>query len=394
MPLGINTNPGSLDDGWGTPPPAVLSDGTIVQLYKDGEALLAAFNAIKRATHRVCLEVYIFADDETGRAFASLLAEKARSGVDVYVIYDDFGSLESDRSLFRRMREAGVNLAKFHPLRPWQCRFGWRPYSRNHRKLLVIDHDICGLGGLNIAGEYAGRWVVPSEGRANDPWRDTAIGIRGQSAAAELLRCFSGTWNYIRNGGRIHKTQHIKLPPGNPVGVVATAPTLRSPLRPLLSDLFRSAKASIQLTMAYFAPDDQLVEVLCSAARRGVDVRLMLPGRSDVPVVVAAARFFYERMMKAGIVVYERQGAILHAKTVVIDNRLSIVGSTNLDYRSIEYNLELSVVVHSESLATHMVELFEHDIKHARRVCPEEWKRRAWQDRFGQWAVSRARYLL
>jgi cardiolipin synthase len=393
MPEGINISPGSSDDGWKSPPAVELSDGSYVQLYKDGEALLAAYNAIKRAAHRICLEVYIFADDETGRAFASLLAEKARQGVKVYVIYDDFGSAWSDRKMFRQMREAGVNLAKFHPLRPWQCQYGWRPFNRDHRKLLVIDHDTAGLGGLNIAGEYAGRWVVANERRANDPWRDTAIGVRGP-AAQSLLDCFGRTWNYIRSRGRINRTQMIELAPNRPVGVVATAPTMHSPLRPLLHDLFRSARTSIDLTMAYFAPDDELVEVLCTAGRRGVGVRLMLPNRSDVPAVVMAARSFYEKLMRSGVEVYERQGAILHAKSMVIDRRLSVLGSMNLDYRSIEYNLELSVLVHSEPFAEQMVALFDHDVQFSRRICPEEWNRRHWQDRLGQWAVSRARYLL
>ena len=392
---GVNIGPGSDDDGWVVPPPVTLSDGTRVQLHKDGEALHVAYEAIERAKHRVCLESYIFADDDTGRAFANLLAAKARQGLRVYVIYDSFGSAASDREMFRSMARSGVRVQEFHPIRPWENRFGWRPFNRDHRKMIVVDDDVAGMGGLNVGAEYAGSWIIKPNQGACDFWRDTAIGVRGPGAKV-FLKAFGQTWNYCNHGGRIRRAefQHNLDDNAGDFGVLASVPTLSSPLRPFLCRLIRSARQSIYLTMAYFAPDDELVGELCKAARRGVRVRLITPGRSDVHLLTVAARSFYETLMNHGVEVYERQAVVLHAKTMVVDGRTSIVGSTNLDYRSIEYNLELSAIVRDETFGRQMQTLFEHDVTYSKRISPKEWRRRPRWDRFVQWAVSRARYLL
>ncbi len=392
-PVGVNLNPES-DDGWTRPAPVQLGDGTLIQLFKDGEALLAAYNAIKAATRRICLEVYIFASDDTGRAFAELLGEKAREGVAVYVIYDSFGSIDSDRDMFRRMARQGVRLRQFHPMRPWECKFGWRPVNRDHRKLLIIDENLAGLGGLNVGGDYAGSWVVKSSRKsALRSWRDNAIGIIGPGAD-QFFQAFRQTWRYVERGGRIGKAAYVHHAFTGELGVMATVPTLNSPLRPFLMRLLRESRRSILLTMAYFAPDDPLVAELCNAARRGVRVRLMLPGRSDVRILHIAAQSFYETLMDAGVEVYERQGVVLHTKALVIDERTTVIGSTNLDYRSIEYNLEISAIVHSVELGRQMCDLFENDVRFAIKFDCAAWRHRPWLDRVGQWAVSRARYLL
>jgi cardiolipin synthase len=149
------------------------------------------------------------------------------------------------------------------------------------------------------------------------------------------------------------------------------------------------------MTMAYFAPSDELVDELVRAARRRVRVRLMLPNRCDVPILITAARSFYEDLMEAGVEIYERKYAILHAKTMVIDRRLSVIGSTNLDYRSIEYNLESSALIRSEEFGEQVHSLFENDVCYADRVRLKEYRRRrSLRDRLTQWAVKRARYIL
>ena len=156
----------------------------------------------------------------------------------------------------------------------------------------------------------------------------------------------------------------------------------------------REAKHDLWMTMAYFVPDEPLVKELCRAAKRGVRVRLMLPGRSDVTIVQVAARSFYEKLMSCGIEVYERQTVVLHSKTMVIDGRTSLVGSTNLDHRSIEYNMELSAIIRSAEFGRHVEELFENDVRYSHRINLKEWRRRPYFDRFVQWGVSRARYLM
>jgi cardiolipin synthase A/B len=390
---GVNVRPGPEDDGWVSPPPIVLSDHTRIQLFKDGEGLRAAYDAIRAAERFICLEVYIFASDETGRAFADLLCEKARQGVRVYLIYDAFGSIESDRQMFKRMRQAGVRVQVFHPIRPWECQFSWRPFNRDHRKLVVIDDRIAGLGGLNIGDEYAGPWIGSYVPASCEFWRDNAIGIVGPSA--QLFRhAFANTWHYIAHGGRIRRAEFIHHLHEGELGVMALTPTLNSPLRPFLHHMLREAKESILMTMAYFAPDDPLLEGLCKAAKRGVRVRLMLPGKCDVPVVRLCGRAFYEMMLHAGIEIFERQGVILHTKAMVVDGHTSILGSTNLDYRSIEYNCELSAIIRSAPFGRQMQDLFKNDIGFSRPIKLSAWRRRPHIDRFVQWAVSRARYLL
>ncbi len=376
------------------PGPVELGDGTRIQLYKDGEALHAAYQAIRHAKHRVCLEVYIFASDSTGRAFADLLCEKSRQGVRVYVMYDGFGSVASDGEMFRKMKRAGVSVQEFHPVWPWECMYSWRPAFRDHRKLLVVDSDIAGMGGLNIGAEYAGSWVVrrgTHEGK--EAWRDNAIGIVGPKARL-LMDAFAKTWHYVNHGGRIRTAEFVHRPSGEDFWLLSSVPTMSSPLAPTLQGLVRGAKKSIQLTMAYFAPTDGMIEELCRAARRGVRVRIMLPEHCDLKLLRIAARSFYETLLSAGAEVYERKHVVLHAKTMVVDECVTAVGSTNLDYRSIEYNCELSAVIRSGELGRQMCELFEHDVKFARRICLAEWRRRPMWDRVVQWAVNRSRYVL
>jgi cardiolipin synthase len=178
------------------------------------------------------------------------------------------------------------------------------------------------------------------------------------------------------------------------LGILASVPAVHSPLKPFLTRLFRSARKSISMTMAYFAPHDDLIDELCAAARRGVKVRLMLPGRCDVNLLITAQRAFYETLMTAGVQIYERQGVILHAKTMVVDGQISMIGSTNLDYRSIEYNLELSALIRSKEFGRQMEDLFDNDVRFAKRMKLGQWRHRPTMDRFVQWAVSRARYLL
>jgi cardiolipin synthase len=365
---------GCIDAGWTMPPPVTLRDGTTVQFYKDGQGLTAAYNAIDRAREQVCLEVYIFHSDDTGRAFAKLLADKAAAGINVFVIYDSFGSIDSDPAMFEMMRRAGVRLAEFHPLRPWDAKFAWRPFNRDHRKLLVIDNRVAGLGGLNVGMEYGSGFLAP-KARKCDLWRDNGIGIVGPGAAT-LAECFARTWNYVQHGGKIARARtvhNITLGPpptrrrgaerqrweqslstekarhavmtGNPppadqvprlkddLAVLASVPSPKSAVAPMLTTFIRSARQSLDLTIAYFAPSDDLIEELMSAAGRGVRVRLMLPGRSDVALVRFAAHAFYRQLLEAG---------------VEIDKKMS------LDF----------------------------------------WQRRPLRDRLIQWAASRARYLL
>lgn len=415
-PTGLNVRPGSDDDGWHVTPPVTLRDGSIIQLYKDGEGLRAALEAVRGAKRRICVEIYIFKNDATGRTFAEALIERARAGVSVYLLYDALGSAGA-RQLLQQMRSAGVKLAEFHPIRPWRCRYSWRPWNRDHRKLLIIDDQIGGLGGLNIGDEYAGEWVAGREADLKHLMRDQAIGVIGP-AVRPLMRSFATTWHYVKNGGRISRALYVHnltigpLNKGKRVGkqriyrkstqralrgdfaLLASAPTLASPLRPLLNDLLKNARKSITIIMAYFGPGDELIDNLCDAAKRGVRVRLILPARSDIHLMVIVARSFYSRLLEAGIEIYERGHAVLHAKGLVVDHRYTMIGSANLDYRSIESNLELASIIDSTEFAKQFDRLMDHDVRFSTKISATEWRRRPLRDRFVQWLVSRIRYIL
>ena len=373
---------------WSAPEPVELADGSHLRIYKDGAALNAALHAISQAKRLIALEVYIFRSDQTGRAFADALCQRSRHGVKVFVIYDSFGSFDTRADLFEQMRSAGVRVVEFHPMLPWNCHHAWRPANRNHRKLLLIDDNIAGMGGLNIGDEYAGKG-------ADLRWRDNAIAVVGPSSRP-LFHAFAHTWHYCRHGGRIRQAQYIHqpTPQDGALGVMASVPTTNSRLRPWLYGIVRQARWSIDLSMAYFAPDDALIRELCLAGQRGVRLRLLLPGRTDHALLRAAGRSFYETLMNAGAEIYEWNGEMLHAKTMVIDRQISIVGSANLDHRSIEYNLELSTIIHSQPFAGHLTDLFEFDTTLSTAISLETWRYRPIRDRFVQWAVSRARYWL
>ncbi|MEA2735768.1 MAG: cardiolipin synthase [Humisphaera sp.] len=425
---GVNIAPGSDDDGWIVPPPVRLADGSEVQLYKDGEALHAAYRAIETAQQTICLEIYIFHSDETGRAFAELLSERARKGLAVRVIYDSIGSIDTDRKMFAQMQQAGVRLQECNPWWPWRCRHGWRTFNRDHRKLIVVDNELGVLGGQNLGNEYGSSWVIGNvEG---DAWRDTAVGVRGPSVAL-LVEAFERMWKWLDEGGPVQRAELIhstasfaddprgdglvhgqpahrrrgaasqldaspstlEIPPDS-LAVLASVPSPRSRLLPNLQKLLRDARQSLDLTIAYFAPPQALLDDLIRAARNGVRVRLMLPGRSDVHLLLIAARAHYECLMAAGVEIYERQHAVLHAKTLCVDERISIVGSLNLDYRSIQYNFELSALIHSTPFGAQMRDLFENDMRYAIRIRPEQWRHRPIRDRIVQTIVGRARCLL
>ncbi|MCX7009381.1 MAG: phospholipase D-like domain-containing protein [Kiritimatiellaeota bacterium] len=371
---------GTFED-WVTPDPVTLRDGTTVQLLKDGQALRAAYDAILAAQRRVCVEMYIFSSDEAGREFVELLCRKARDGVRVFVLYDSFGCYDTDPAIFAQLHASGVRLCEFHPLSPWRYRGRWRITQRDHRKLVLVDDRIAQLGGLNVGAEYAGPWIVRSRRRyRGKPWRDTGLVLVGPQVKL-LVSAFARIWRYANHGGELAAAEYVvPLATGGDFGVLASAPVQQSRITPITQQLIAAAQRSLWVTMAYFAPTDAIIGALCAAARRGVSVRLILPGVSDVPLLRIAARSFFTRMLEAGVEIYERRGPMLHAKTICLDGELSIIGSANLDYRSFESNCELSVAIRSPVLGAQMHAMFEHDVHHSRRITLGNWRRRPWLD--------------
>lgn len=360
-------------------------------LLKDGkETFPRMLAAIAAAKSTICLETYIFRDDHIGRRFGEALMERARAGVQVNFMFDGFGSDVSDHYL-EQLRRDGVRVTVFRPIRftaeLWE-RFLFLS-RRNHRKSLVVDGELGFLGGLNLAREYA------SVEDGGSGWRDTHMELRGPQVV-RLERLFLDSW-YANGGAPIEVKRYARsLQHGDGlVRVLGNAfASERKDIRRAYVSAFDGAKERIDLTHAYFLPPSRVLRALTRAARRGVQVRLVLAGATDVPAVLYAARGLYPRLLRAGIRVFEWEGRILHAKTGVVDGHWSTVGSSNLDAMSLRHNLEVNAVVESEHFAAALERMFEEDLTHCREVTQQEVDARLTPQKILQWLAYRLRAWL
>jgi cardiolipin synthase len=343
---------------------APLIGGNAVRVLKDATENFPAWKeAIAGATRFILFESYIFDDDRVGIEFRDALAAKAASGVKVRVLYDWLGSpkgLFSSR-FWRPLRDAGAEVRAFNPPR-LDSPFGW--IRRDHRKSIAIDGRIGFVSGLCASGDWEGR---PERGQ--DPWRDTGIEIRGP-AVADVERAFAQVWSAV--GDPIPEdeaTDPASIPPEGEVDlrVVAGAPNAAELFR-LDQFIAAIARERLWLTDAYFVPLSLYVEALRSAARDGVDVRLLLPGSSDLPLVSPLSRSGYRPLLEAGVRVFEWNGTMLHAKTAVVDGRWARIGSTNLNFASFVGNYELDVAIEDEGVAAELERLYAEDLGNATEI--------------------------
>ena len=375
--------------------------GNQVALLIDGPTTYKAmFKAIEEARDHINLETYIFDPDEIGQRFADALIAKQREGVQVNIIYDSVGALNTPAEFFQRMRDSGINVLEYNPVNPLKLRKGWEVNQRDHRKLLVIDGTVAFVGGINISGVYSssssgsssfGSGSSGSSDKDDDdaksaediPWRDTHIRIEGP-VVSEFQKLFITTWQ-LQKGEPLASRNY--LPKQKTKGEEVVRAIGSSPNEPYsqiyvtLLSAINSAESSIHITNAYFVPDPQLKEALKNAAARGVDVKLILPGKTDSDLVWYASRSHYTDLLKGGVHIFERQDAMLHAKTAVIDGVWSTIGSTNLDWRSFLHNQELDAVVLGYDFGRQMHDMFEMDLKDSHEITLEEWKRRPLLDR-------------
>lgn len=378
---------------------APLVAGNQVRLLADGPATYRSMlDAIAQARRYIHMETYIFEDDAAGQRFADALMAARRRGVEVAVMVDAVGTLNTPRQWFERLRQGGIKVAVFNPVNPARAGAGWAPNQRNHRKLLVVDGQVGFLGGLNISSVYssgsgsgsgsgrAAQEPGPAASRADTaPWRDTHIEVRGP-AVAEIERVIQDGWlrqtGAPLGGGAVRLS--VPAPGDLHVRILANEPNERDGYTVYLTlmSAFESARQSIHITMAYFVPDPAFVRVLADAARRGVDVALVLPGFSDSSLVWYAGRSHYQALLDAGVKLYERRDALLHAKTAVVDGVWSTVGSSNMDWRSFALNYELNAVIVGARFGAEMEALFERDRAAAVPIDPRGWADRGADDRF------------
>jgi cardiolipin synthase len=342
---------------------APLIPGNSVRLLKDAAQNYPAWHeAIEAAQGWIHFESYIIHEDAIGRQFAERLEERARAGVRVRLLYDWLGALgHASRRFWRRLRDAGVEVRCFNPPR-FDSPLGW--LSRDHRKMLAVDGRVAFATGLCVGQ----RWVG-DPARGLEPWRDTGVEIRGP-AVADLERAFAQAWDVTGPSLPDHELPRREtIPSGGDtaVRVIASMPTTAELYR-LDQLIAAAARKSLWLTDAYFVGVTPYVQALCAAARDGVDVRLLVPGASDVLLMRSLSRASYRPLLEAGVRVFEWRGPMMHAKTAVADSRWSRVGSTNLNLASWLGNWELDVAVEDERFARAMQEVYLEDLTGATEV--------------------------
>jgi cardiolipin synthase len=379
---------------------APLSIGNKATLLEDGEATYPAMlAAIRAAKHHVHLEVYIYDEDKAGHEFADAMIERAKAGVKVRLIYDSFGSKNTSREFFDLLKKSGVQVLEFNPVDAANLlKKGALLNQRNHRKLLIVDGRVAFLGGINISEVYSAHsgphiGDVPFDKR---PWRDTQLQVEGP-VVEDLQKSFIAVWEKGTKE-KLDDPRHFpKQTAAGSLAIRALEGDTDQAVNPLYVTFFSalaSAESQVHMTMAYFVPDVQLLAELKAAARRGVDVKLILPSRTDGWVVFHAGRSFYDELLESGVKIYERKNRLLHSKYAVIDGVWSTVGSSNLDWRSLLHNLELNAVVLGPEFGARMEALFEKDLANSEEITLDRWRRRPIKDRIREAAGRTWAFML
>jgi cardiolipin synthase A/B len=378
--------------------------GNRVTLLRDGpETFSAMSEAILKAKDHINLEVFLIRDDAVGRALSDLLIRMRKEGVRVHFLYDAFGGKKTPEAFFARLRGEGVVVRAFNPLRPLRLFGKWNINNRDHRKILVVDGKVAFTGGLNFYSVYgksssaaAPEGVDKDDAESQYYWRDTHIRVEGP-AVGELQRLFLGMWK-LQGGPEPSGSGYFPIL--DPVGETLMRVVASTPDQPV-SDIYRSylsaiaaAQRSIHLTHAYLVLDSTMRSALVNAARRGVDVKIILPGVCDFCLSFHAGRFNYPPLLDAGVRIFERSDALLHSKTAVIDGVWSTVGSANLTYRSFRHDAEVNAVILDPDFADLMEEMFEADLSLSDEVLRKEWEKRAYRERLKQSAAQLIRYWL
>jgi cardiolipin synthase len=357
-------------------PGRMLPGHRIRLLFGGGEAYPAMLETITSARTEVLLETYLWASDQNGRRFVDAVCIKAQEGVQVRCIIDGAGSFGFDGGDLQRMRGAGVRLSIFHPVGPWRRRWGWQ--VRDHRKLLIVDGRVAFAGGMNLGNDYA---PVEWGGRG---WNDVHAQIEGP-VLRELHRLFEMSWRHsapwtFERGPRERKPSPAPVPiHGSQTRVQALAVGRffgRRFIQRHLQHAMGAARERIWIEAAYFVPDGRLRRSLRHAARRGIDVRIIVPRHMDVPGLSDASRYTWATLLRAGVRLFEWVPGMLHAKTVCVDGQWCTVGSYNLDARSLRYNWEVTLGVLDAEVTARLEQKFLDDLELSEPVFLEQWRKR------------------
>ena len=368
--------------------PGVLAGNKVVGLINGDEIFPPMLKAIRGAKETINFETYIYWSGNIGKEFADALSERAKAGVKVHVLIDWLGSAKMDSALLKEMEEAGVDIRKYHPLHWYNL---GRINNRTHRKLLIVDGKIGFTGGVGIADNWLGNAQDP------DHWRDSHFSLEGP-AVAQMQAAFMDNW--MKTSGEVlHGSEYF--PELKPAGDQYAQVFRSSPgegaesvrLMYLLS--IASAHKTIYIANAYFVPDDLSIETMVRALKRGVKIRLLLPGKkTDAAPVRWASRSRWGELLKAGALIYEYQPTMYHCKVMIVDGVWTSVGSTNFDSRSFRLNDEANLNVYDQGLAKRQVDIFEDDLKKSRQITYDEWEKRPWREKLLEHTVGLLRSQL
>ncbi|MDV3310193.1 MAG: cardiolipin synthase [Cyclobacteriaceae bacterium] len=350
-----------------------LSENRVTVLLNGEQKFPALLEAIDKAKKFIHLEYYIFEEDTTGARVKDALIKKAREGVKVRIIFDDFGSHRLWRNFVDEFRENGVEIYPF--FRIHFVLFANRINFRDHRKVVIIDGNVGFLGGMNIADRYVNGLVD------NKYWRDTHVKIEG-GAVLTLQYHFLSNWNFCSGQSLGFSPDLFPETPPLPeykdlVQIVTGGPDYPRPS--IMLSYFTAimmAKKSVYITTPYFIPNETMMNAIKQAAFSGKEVRVLIPERSDSAFVDAASRFYFLTLLEAGVKIHLYTKGLIHAKTMVVDDTLSIIGTANMDLRSFELNFEINAIIYSERVNAEMKDIFWKDLEHSYMLDGDEWGKR------------------
>jgi cardiolipin synthase len=375
-------------------------EGNEARLLIDGpRAHDAMFAAMARARDHINLQTYILDDGEAGERLVAVLKDRAAQGVRVQLIYDSVGSIGTPREYFERLRDAGVSVCEFNPVRTRLEKVN----NRDHRKILVVDGRVAFTGGINISRAYSSASAsvrrkphLDTEQKIEGGWRDTQVMVQGP-VVAQFQRLFLDAWA-LQDCGPFAEARYfpqLERSGAKAMRVVRSDPGAdRSEMYAALLSAIGNARSRVWLTIGYFVPDPETKRVLIEASGRGVDVRLVLPGFSDFWAPVYAGRSHYRELLAAGVRIFEWHDALMHAKTAVIDSEWVSIGSTNLDWRSFVHNYEADVIVRDAGFARELERRFQFDLKASVEIDRAQWRRRGAGEKLKEWLARQWEYLL
>ena len=356
--------------------PAILAGNRVTDLENGDEIFPAMLGAIHSATKSVTFETYIFWKGDIAKQFADAFIERARAHVLVNVTIDWAGSSSMDKNLIKKMTDAGVHFQRYRPLRWYNL---GRVNNRTHRKLLVVDGRIGFTGGVGIGDSWRGH------AQDKDHWRDIHFRIEGP-VVAQIQSVFNDNW--IKSTGEVLNGAEY-FPPLQPAGSMDAHMFLSSPaggaesMHLMYLMMLAAAEHSIDLSAAYFIPDELIINALVAARHRGVKVRILMPGKNtDSDAARVASKATWGALLLSGVEMYEYEPTMFHNKMLIIDHQVVSVGSTNFDLRSFQLNDEASLNVYDVGFAKHMTEVFDRDMKTTERYTYDTWKNRSWKEKF------------